>query len=166
MTDWATLAVTLESSITPLLISSKQLGDQLSPEEQQMHEERWCQDIFGRASEAIANFNKLNATFAATEMNFKIARYYVSINKKREASDLLMDEYEIVKEFPSAQKVLKTKKFFFFFFCLSPQNKRLMQLVLLLFCSNKWDLIENLLFLCGIVPCLIKKVEIFVLLLL
>lgn len=86
--DWASLAISLEASIGPILYSKLD-----------------NQDITDRALESIANYNKLNATFAATECNFKLAKYYVSEGRKKEASELLMDIYEVVKDFPPPQKV-------------------------------------------------------------
>lgn len=90
--DFVWVGVALEG-IAAFLILFEHPNQQSEEEKEHIFNE-----IVNTVTDAISNYSKKGALNLVLECTFKLARYYISVNKKKEVSDLIMETYDLTKD--------------------------------------------------------------------
>eukprot|EP01114_Cavostelium_apophysatum_P012728 TRINITY_DN2914_c0_g1_i2.p1 TRINITY_DN2914_c0_g1~~TRINITY_DN2914_c0_g1_i2.p1 ORF type:complete len:1117 (-),score=390.23 TRINITY_DN2914_c0_g1_i2:29-3379(-) len=62
-------------------------------------------EVIQKATEAIQNYTKKKFAPLIAECSFKLARYHIQANRKKEATVLLMDLYDLANDLPLGSKI-------------------------------------------------------------
>ncbi|KYQ93932.1 histidine kinase DhkG [Tieghemostelium lacteum] len=107
------------------------------------------QQIRDMANEAILSYNKRKSIQLEIELSLKFACYHVSMDRKIEASDLLVNTYEISLDLPLNERINLTCSIALVYYCMSFKRKFAFYIREAVFLYNKkqenWDKIRHLL---------------------